>query len=96
MERCWLAVFHRPPVILELKSDDRVFQVAGVTPSTHMGEKRSPKVWSPETLMELVAVTVQAQDVRGRRRPLIRFCVVLRVIFDWSFRITADVAGTGG
>jgi hypothetical protein len=93
MERCGLAVLRRPAVVLELKSNDRVLQVTCITPATHMGEKRSPKLWSPETLMELVAVAVQAQDVRGRRRPPIRFCVVLGVIFDWSFRIAAHIAG---
>src|SRR5438876_11566181 len=96
MERRGLAVFHRPSVVLELKPDSRVFQVTRITPTAHVGEKRSPKFRSPKTLMKLVAVAVQAQDVRSGRRPPIRLCVILGVIFDWSFRIAANAAGAGG
>jgi hypothetical protein len=96
MQRCGLALFRRPSVVLELDPDSRVFQVTRITPTAHVSEKRGPKVWSPKTLVELVAMAVQAQGVRGGRRPPIRFCVVLGVIFDWSFGIATDAAGAGG
>jgi hypothetical protein len=82
VERRGLAVFHCPPVVLELDPDGWVFQVACITPTAHVGEKCCPKVWPPKTLMELVAVAVQAQHVHRRRGPPIRLCVILGVIFD--------------